>query len=125
MQGESDAEFTKEVADAYQANLKRLMDLIRASLRVDDLPVAIGRISNSADAKAVPKNIKVKRWKFAKTVRKAQADFVTRDGHAALVTSTDTYSYSDPYHYDSAGFLDLGKAFADALETVAPRADKK
>src|SRR5690606_34761302 len=47
MQGESDAAYTAEIAEAYEANLKRLMDLIRAALRYDDVPVVIGRISDS------------------------------------------------------------------------------
>jgi hypothetical protein len=47
MQGESDAALNAEIAERYEANLKRLMDLIRAALRSDDLPVVIGRISDS------------------------------------------------------------------------------
>ncbi|MFN3168621.1 MAG: sialate O-acetylesterase [Phycisphaeraceae bacterium] len=106
MQGESDAH-AKVSADAYQANLKRLMDLMRAALRCDDLPVVIGRISDSGQDK---KDGKV--WDFGETVRKAQAGFVKEDPSAALVTETDKYGYSDPYHYDTAGFIDLGKQFA-------------
>ncbi len=112
MQGESDAVYGEEVANSYQGNLKRLMDLIRASLRTDDLPVAIGRISDSGrqQEKLV--------WTFGEIVRQAQADFVKSDAAAALVTSTDEYGYSDPWHYDSAGYLDLGKQFADALKSL-------
>jgi hypothetical protein len=36
------------------------------------------------------------------------------DPHAELVTSTDGYGYSDPAHYDSAGYLDMGEKFAEA-----------
>jgi hypothetical protein len=110
MQGESDAALTPEVAEKYEQNLKRLMDLIRAALRVDDLPVAIGRISDSGQD-----NNDGHVWDYGDIVRQAQADFVAHDGAAALVTSTDNYGYSDPYHYDSAGFADLGRQFADAL----------
>lgn len=109
MQGESDAAWDEEVAKRYEANLKRLMDLIRAALREDDLPVAIGRISdsgNDGDGKV---------WDWGDIVRQAEADFVTKDGSAALVTSTDNYGYSDPWHYDSPGYLDLGEKFAEAL----------
>ena len=79
MQGESDAAYSEEIAESYQANLKRLMDLIRAAFRSDDLPVAIGRISDSgaAEDRAV--------WKFGPTVRAAQAAYVAADGNAALV----------------------------------------
>jgi len=31
------------------------------------------------------------------------------------VASTDAYGYSDPWHYDSAGYLDLGTQFAIAV----------
>ena len=47
MQGESDASYGEEIALRYEDNLKRLMDLIRAAFRSDDLPVVIGRISDS------------------------------------------------------------------------------
>ena len=32
-----------------------------------------------------------------------------------VVTTTDGYGYSDKWHYDSAGYLDLGKQFAAAV----------
>ena len=109
MQGESDAAHGQEIAKRYESNLKRLMDLIRAAFRVDDLPVAIGRISDSgrdADGKI---------WDHGSIVRDAQAAFTRKDVSAALVTTTDGYSYSDNWHYDTAGYIDLGKQFADAL----------
>ena len=108
MQGESDACW-QEPAQMYEQNLKRLMDLIRAALRVDDLPVVIGRISdsgNDSDGKV---------WDFGDVVRKAQADFCASDACAALVTTTDNYGYSDTWHYDSAGYIDLGRQFARAV----------
>lgn len=107
MQGESDALYSSEIANRYQANLKRLMDLIRASLREDDLPVVIGQISNANPEKPT--------WKHSDVVRSAQAAYVNSDGNAALVVSTDGYGYSDPWHYDSLGFIDLGKEFAGAM----------
>jgi hypothetical protein len=114
MQGESDAQFDEETAKRYRENLRRLMDLIRAALREDDLRVAIGRISSSEDAPRKP--AKPMRWKHGPIVREAQAAWVEADGHAALVTSTDGYGYSDPWHYDSAGYVDLGRRFAEALK---------
>ena len=112
MQGESDAAYTEEIAKKYQANLRRLMDLIRAAFRTDDLPVVIGRISDSK------KNKGGAVWRFGDIVRTQQADYVKADGHAALVTSTDKYGYSDPYHYDTAGYIDLGRQFAIALHKL-------
>ncbi len=107
MQGESDAHYTEEIALAYHANLTRLMNLIRAALRQDDLPVVIGQISY---AQKEPLS-----WKHGEIVRAAQAKYTTTDSAAALVTSTDKYGYSDPWHYDSAGYLDLGRQFAEAM----------
>jgi hypothetical protein len=112
MQGESDAHYTAEIALRYQANLRRLMDLIRASLRQDDIPVVIGRISDSgqdADGKL---------WNHGPLVRSAQQAFTEQDGRAALVTATDEFKYSDAAHYDTAGYLEMGKTFADALESI-------
>ncbi len=109
MQGESDAAYSPEIAHRYPTNLKRLIDLVRAALRQDDLPVVIGRISDSGqdgDGKV---------WDQGSIVRAGQAEYVQQDGFAALVTSTDSYQYSDPWHYDSHGFLDLGRQFADAM----------
>lgn len=112
MQGESDAHYTAEIALRYQANLRRLMDLVRASLRQDDVPVIIGRISDSgqdADGKL---------WNHGHLVRSAQQAFTEQDGRAALVTATDQFKYSDAAHYDTEGYLEMGKAFADALELI-------
>ena len=113
MQGESDAALTAEVAKRYGDHLKRLMDLIRAALRVDDLPVVIGRISDSGQD-----NRDGKVWNHGKIVRKAQQSFVDSDPAAAIITSTDDYGYSDPYHYDTAGYIDFGKRFAEAMHAL-------
>jgi hypothetical protein len=110
MQGEADASFSEEIADRYYSNLKRLMDLIRASFRCDDLPVVIGKISDSWDD---PKDAKV--WDYGELVQYAQEKYARTDGNATIVRETRYYKYSDPWHYDSEGYLDLGKKFADAL----------
>ncbi len=112
MQGESDAFHSEEIALRYEGNLERLMDLIRAAFREPDLPVAIGRISDSGRDDTEQDG---KVWNQGDVVRAAQASFVLNDACAALVTSTDGYSYSDPWHYDSAGYIDLGARFAEAI----------
>lgn len=114
MQGESDA-WKVESAHAYAANLKRLMDLIRAAFRTDDLPVAIGRISDSGNDENDGKV-----WDFGDVVRKAQQSYCDQDKYATLVTSTDNYGYSDPWHYDTEGYLDLGEKFASAVTSTRP-----
>lgn len=110
MQGESDGAITEAIALRYFDNLKRLMDLIRAALWVDDLPVIIGKISDSGNDK---KDGKV--WDYGELVQYAEEKYVRTDANAAIVRSTEDYNYSDPWHYDSAGYLDLGKQFAEAL----------
>lgn len=115
MQGESDAAVTVEIAKQYEANLKRLMDLIRAAFRQDDIPVVIGRISDSGKGK------EKLTWPFGEIVRKAQAMFVEKDVAAGLVTSTDNYGYSDPWHYDSAGYIDFGKQFAEVWVKITEK----
>ncbi len=112
MQGESDAAHSPEIAERYAANLKRLADLMRAALLSDDLPIVLGRISDSG------KDPDGKVWDHGPVVQAAQAAFAERDAAAALVTSTDRYGYSDPWHYDSAGYLDLGERFAEAIHKL-------
>jgi len=110
MQGESDASFTEEIANSYYFNLKRLMDLIRASLHCDDLPVVIGKISDSWDDQ-----VDGKVWDHCELVQYAQEKFARTDGHSDIVRTTRYYKYSDPWHYDSEGYMDLGEKFAEAL----------
>jgi hypothetical protein len=111
MQGESDAS-RKATALKYEENLKNLMGLIRKAFKNGEIPVAIGRITDSHQTPGG--NV----WAYCDIVRKAEADFVSKDVAAALVTSTDNYGYSDTWHYDSNGFIDLGKQFAEAIYSV-------
>ena len=53
----------------------------------------------------------------------SQAAFVRDDACAALVTTTDGYDYSDKWHYDTAGYIDLGRQFAEALAGLETPAD--
>ena len=106
MQGESDATGTAEIAREYSANLKRLMKRIRAAFDAEKMPIVIGRITDWEV------------WTHGEIVRAEQARFVKEDIAAGLVTSTDAYGNSDPWHYDTAGYLDLGKQFADGLARV-------
>ncbi len=111
MQGESDATNTYAVAKRYSANLKKLMNLIRASLRYDNLPIAIGRISDSKQGDNENGNV----WKYGDIIRYEQEYFVENDLNAVLITSTDNYGYSDKWHYNSQGYIDLGIKFAEAI----------
>jgi hypothetical protein len=109
MQGESDAAHSERLANDYHSNLKRLMGSFRAALLVDDFPVVIGKISDSWD------NEVGKVWPFGELVQYAQEKFVVEDSNAAIIRATRYYQYSDAWHYDSAGYIDLGERFADAV----------
>ena len=119
MQGEADAHHSQSAANAYRANLRRLMDLIRAALRVDDLPIVIGRITDSGmadDGKVMD---------YIETVQRAQQQFVGADACAAYVTVTDELQHSDDaWHYRTDGYIRMGTAFAEAMlqleETCGP-----
>jgi len=110
MQGESDADFTEAVALRYYGHLKRLMDLIRAAFRADDLPVVIGKISDSWDDEEDGKV-----WNYGELVQYAQEKYARQDANAAIVRQTRYYGYSDTWHYDTEGYIDLGKRFAQKL----------
>ena len=116
MQGEADAYDSQAAADEYQENIERLMGLLRAALRVDDLPVVVGKITDSgmADGGTV--------MDYIKTVQQAQQNFVTDDPCAAYVTVTDELAYlDDGWHYDTDGFVRLGTAFAEAMIELETR----
>lgn len=110
MQGEADAFHSQAAADAYRANLTRLMGLLRAAMRVDDLPVVIGKVTDSGmvDDGTV--------MDYIGTVQEAQRAFVDNDACASYVTVTEDIGYlEDAWHYDSDGFVRMGTAFADAM----------
>lgn len=116
MQGEADAYDSQAAADEYRENIERLMNLLRAALRVDDLPVVIGKITDSGmseDGTVMD---------YIETVQFAQQDFVASDTCATYVTVTDDLGYlDDAWHYDTDGFVRLGTAFADAMSELESR----
>lgn len=110
MQGEGDASYDEAIANRYYSHLKTLMNQMRAALLTDDLPVVIGKISDSG------KNEKGRVWNTGELVQYAQEKFVENDKNAAIVRSTKKYNYgNDPWHYDSSGYIDLGKNFAEKI----------
>ncbi|NUY79371.1 hypothetical protein HUK80_00570 [Flavobacterium sp. MAH-1] len=112
MQGEADGSFTEEVAFEYYDNLRHLMDKMREVFNDKDLPVVIGKISDSGNSESGIV------FKFGDIVRAMQEKFVRNDANAAIVRSTSKYAYSDPWHYDSAGYIDLGKRFAEEMSKL-------
>lgn len=113
MQGESDADNSVENARAYKQNLKRMMDLIRAAFRVDDLPIVIGQIADSGNDKTDGRMMD-----NMEHVWEAQLHFVNNDPAAAIVIETRKYKFVDNWHFDTEGQLDLGKRFAEKIFTL-------
>lgn len=114
MQGEADAYEDPVAARAYRQNLKRIMDLFRAALRTDDLPVVLGRIVDSGrDEDGLLMD-------YSPVVQAAQGEFAAADRCAALVDISEDIAWSDDWHYDSHSYIRLGKAFAEALHDLAP-----
>lgn len=110
MQGEGDASYDEAIANRYYDHLKTLMNQMRATLLTDDLPVVIGKISDSGKDKSG------RVWKMGELVQYAQEKFVLNDKSAAIVRSTKNYGYGDdPWHYNSAGYIDLGQKFAEEV----------
>ncbi|AUP78509.1 sialate O-acetylesterase [Flavivirga eckloniae] len=108
MQGESDAH-DEDIANQYYDNLKLLMTLIRGAFRKGDLPIVIGKISDSWNKESG------KVWKYGEIVQAAQEKLAIEDSNVSIIRSTRYYKYSDPYHYDSNSYLDLGEKFACSL----------
>ena len=109
MQGESDADKTEAIANKYYTNLKRLTELMRATFRNNDLPIVIGKISDSGD------DIDGKVWTFGELVQYGQEKFALTVSNVNIVRTTNSYKYSDKYHYNSDGYIDLGQEFAKAV----------
>ena len=102
MQGERDARFT-DMAANYQDNLLDLIAAVRSEAGVANLPFVIGRISeNLPDATYTEEDI----------IRAAMDAVAAGDDQVGLV-DTDSFGLkSDSVHFDSAGQLALGEAFA-------------
>jgi hypothetical protein len=118
MQGESDADKTEAIANQYYSNLKRLMELMRAAFRNNDLPIVIGKISDSGD------DVDGKVWGFGELVQYGQEKFAATQSNVAIVRTTNSYKYSDKYHYDNYGFIDLGKQFAGKIFLLNEKINK-
>lgn len=111
MQGESDAYDSEITARRYQHNLQHIMSLFRAALRTPDLPVVLGKIT---DSNMDPDDGLRMNW--GSVVQQAQLNFVEQDTCAALVSVTEGFTHlDDGWHYHSKDYLTLGNAFANSV----------
>ncbi len=113
MQGEADAYDDPIAADSYDANLARLMDLLRAAFHRDDLPIVIGQIMDSGNT---PQSRKMA---YSPNVQAAQRAYTESDPCAALVTVTENFDFlPDGWHYLSENYIRLGQAFAQSVVEI-------
>lgn len=112
MQGESDAAHTEQIAIEYYDNLKKLMDLICAALHKDNIPIVIGKISDSWN------NKDGKVYKYGELVQYGQEKYARENSNVEIVRSTRYYKYSDVWHYNTQGYIDLGKEFAKSIHML-------
>ena len=121
MQGESDAYHSESTANRYLVNLSRLMELLRAAFRAPDLPVVLGKITDSG---MDPDDGLRMNW--GAIVQQAQADFVKNDRCAALVTVTEQFSHlADGWHYRSVDYIALSEAFAQRIAQLEKRCSQQ
>lgn len=106
MQGESDAAFTKSIAERYHSNLSQFIMRFRKELKRPHFPIIMGRISDSyMHNKPV--------WPYLSVVQRAQEQLAKSDSFISIIKETEQYSYVDKAHYDAASLLRLGKRFAE------------
>jgi len=146
MQGEGDANGTMAPAGTYLPKLRELAAWAREQTATPGLPIVIGRISaqlspavvrdtgmlrisraKSADGKGIADNAdhlddgqrRGPIW-FEKKLLDVRADqeaFCAADPRAAWV-DIDDLVLRDSYHYDAAGYAEMGRRFAKACRAL-------
>ena len=121
MQGEADAKHERSAA-GYAASLRRLRDRLAEDLGVESLPLAFGQV--------LPHEPALPRFTHRREIRAAMAAADDRAGGpeaipVARMVSTDGFGMlPDTVHYNAAGQLALGRAFAAALRSLEPARDR-
>lgn len=115
MQGEADAKHERSATD-YAVSLRRLRDRLAADLGAEALPLVYGQV--------LPHEPAMARFTHRREIREAMAAADERSGRPealprARMVSTDGFGLlPDTVHYDAAGQVALGRAFAAALRTI-------
>ena len=107
MQGESDANQTAAIAEAYENHLRDLFHCMRAELRTPDLPILIGEIATNAPL-----------CPWSDRVREAQRRIADESSNNYLITTGDLPIGADGLHFDGAEMLALGKRFGMKLSEL-------
>jgi hypothetical protein len=109
MQGEADGA-TKQMADSYGGNLRRLIASLRSDLGSRNAPFVLGQIG---DIRLVHFG-----FPFSHIVRDAQASVAASYPSTYIVPTDDLDRAADSIHYSSRGIVELGRRFAARLERV-------
>ena len=117
MQGERDSR-TREMADAYERNLARLIQAVRKDVGVADLPVVVGKVCPRMMVVDLGSCIRIHAYR--EKVRAAQAAVAAKDPRVELV-ETDDLPQFDNLHFDAAGQMALGRRFARAYLKMVGR----
>lgn len=120
MQGEQDAKH-KESATTYAASLSRLRKRVAEDLKCEaDMPFVFGQVLPHEPAAA--------RFTHRREIREQMAACDSASGKPEAMKNTSMVSTDgltilpDTVHYDAAGQLKLGKAFAAAMAKLQPAA---
>jgi arylsulfatase A-like enzyme len=130
MQGEQDSKHVVSAA-AYAANLKHLRDRLVQDLGLNALPLVIGQALPYGSLAGETPQTSTFPYRSELRASQALADFKSGSPEAirhAMMVSTDGYPVYDPaagkgnyVHYNTAGQLTLGTAFATAFEVLLDR----
>ena len=108
MQGESDA--TNDAwAAAYQTNFAQFLYQYRTDISLPIVATTAGLIRPST------------LWPYSATVRNATTVISENIGQVSVVDTQDLDTQvSDPAHYTSESFIELGRRFADSMDAQLP-----
>lgn len=112
LQGESDASYTQNIAESYEANLKYFIQRVREMTGNPDLPVVIARISESNLSENTTDGVVLRHGEI---VMAAQEKIAQDDPDVSIICPPDSIGWLDPWHYDSQTYLDFGIRFAESM----------
>jgi len=99
MQGESDA---KKRGGTYAASLQGLLRLIKEDLKVQEINLVLGRLSDYESAD-------YPQWEM---VRRAQMQVADAHPRGVWIDTDDLNGKQDALHYTASGYKELGRRFA-------------
>lgn len=109
-QGEGDSK--DELAEVYESKLHELIARFRSDLEAPDVPFIAGQMGQFEE----------RPWDEAKKkVDQAHRDLPEKVKHTAFVTSDGLNHQGDEIHFDSAGYRELGRRYAEAYLQLTTR----